>query len=99
MPNSLTGDFEGVLQISAGTLRRLVANMHQNAFVTAANPSIPHVVYLRLEDATVAGQKGSIAAQIGASHLRLIHGATDRFRITPQDIAEIEGTATAPAGR
>src|ERR1700754_1524541 len=81
MANSLTGDFDAVLQVSAGTLRRLVANMHQNAFANAANPSIPHVVDLRLEDATVAGQKGSIAAQIGAPHLRLIHGATDRFRI------------------
>lgn len=81
MPNSLTGDFEVVLQISAGTLRRLVANMHQNGFVNAANPSIPHVAYLRLEDSTIAGQRGSIAAQIGAPHLQLIQGATDRFRI------------------
>jgi hypothetical protein len=81
MPNSLTGDFEAVLQISGGTLRRLVANMHQHAFAAAANPSIPHVAYFRLDDSTAPGQSGSVAAQIGVPYLHLIHGATDRFRI------------------
>ncbi len=80
MANALTGDFDAVLQVSAGTLRRLVANMHQNASGNPANPSIPHVAYLRLDD-EVAGHRGSIAAQIGAPHLHLIGGATDRIQI------------------
>lgn len=80
MANALTGDFDAVLQVSAGTLRRLVANMHQNASGNPANPSIPHVAYLRLDD-EVTGHRGSIAAQIGAPHLHLIDGATDRIHL------------------
>ncbi|HST66350.1 MAG TPA: hypothetical protein VLM05_14290 [Mycobacteriales bacterium] len=81
MSNPLTGDFEAVLQISGGTLRRLTATMHQNAFASAADPSVPHVVYLRLDDPTIPDQRGSIAAQIGVPYLQLIDGATDRFRV------------------
>jgi len=80
MPNALTGDFEAVLQVSAGTLRRLVASMHQNSFADPAAPGIPHIAYLRLGN-EVAGQRGSVAVQIGVPHLQLVHGATDRFRI------------------
>ena len=81
MPNALTGDFEAVLEVSGGTLDRLVASMHQNAFVDAAKPSLPHVAYFRIGDDHVDGERGSVAAQIGVPHVVLIHGATDRFRL------------------
>ncbi len=32
MANALTGDFEGVLQVSGGTINRLLATLHQNNF-------------------------------------------------------------------
>lgn len=80
MANALTGDFEAVLQVSVGTLRRLVAGMHQNASAQLGTPSIPHVVYLRLADDEL-GQYGSVAAQVGVPIIQLIDGATDRFRV------------------
>jgi hypothetical protein len=30
MPNVLTGDFDAILELSGGTLDRLLATMHQN---------------------------------------------------------------------
>ncbi|MGB7926386.1 MAG: hypothetical protein WCF57_24305 [Pyrinomonadaceae bacterium] len=82
MPNALTGDFEAVLEVSGGTLDRLLATMHQNAFVNAGKPSLPHDAYFRIgDDSHVPGVRGSVAAQIGVPHVELIHGAADRFRI------------------
>lgn len=82
MPNALTGDFEAVLEVSSATLDRLLASMHQNAFVDTTRPSLPHVGYFRLgDDDDVEGERGSVAAQIGVPHIVLIHGATDRFRL------------------
>jgi hypothetical protein len=82
MANALTGDFEAVLQVSGGTLRRLVASMHQNASGDTATPNLPHIAYFRLgEDGAVAGEHGAVAAQIGVPQIELIHGATDRFRL------------------
>lgn len=80
MANALTGDFEAVLQVSVGTLRRLVAGMHQNANAQPGTPNIPHVAYLRLADDEL-GQHGSVSVQIGVPHVQLIHGATDRFKV------------------
>ena len=78
----LTGDFDAVLQISGGTLDRLAATMHQNGFTNDALPSLPHVVYSRIEGSGVlAGGRGSFAAQTGTPHIVLIDGATDRFRV------------------
>ena len=84
-----------MLQVNAGTLRRLVANMHQNASGNPANPSIPHVAYLRLDD-EVTGHCGSIAAQIGAPHLHLIDGATDRIQIEVGIRARYRGDPGSP---
>jgi len=82
MPNALTGDFEAILEVSGGTLNRLLATMHQNAFVNEGKPSFPHVAYFRIgDDSHVPGVRGSVAAQIGVPHVELIHGATDRFRL------------------
>ena len=69
--------------------------MHQNASGNPANPSIPHVAYLRLDD-EVTGHCGSIAAQIGVPHLHLIHGATDRIQIEVGIRARYRGDPGSP---
>jgi hypothetical protein len=80
MPNSLTGDFEAVLQISNATLDRLVASMHQNGFADTSKPSVPHLAYFRIGGhAAQDVERGSVAAQVGAPHVVLVHGASDRF--------------------
>jgi hypothetical protein len=80
MPNPLTGDFDAVLELSGGTLGRLVATMHQNG--DSAKPSLPHVAYFRIsDDRQVPGVHGSVATQIGVPRIELIQGATDRFRL------------------
>jgi|GEM_PF-6020034 len=40
MPNPLTGDFEAALQVSGGTINRLMATLHQNG---GANPKLPAI--------------------------------------------------------
>lgn len=80
MANPLTGDFEAVLEVSGGTLNRLLASLHQNGGVDPAFPSLPHLARLRIGDPTpLDGMRGSVAAQISVPHLELIHGSTDRF--------------------
>jgi len=82
MPNALTGDFDAVLELSGGTLNRLLATMHQNAVADSGEPSLPHVAYFRVgDDRSVPGARGSVAAQIGVPQVELIHGASDRFRL------------------
>jgi hypothetical protein len=80
MPNPLTGDFEAVLQVSGGTINRLLATMHQNAFVNPKLPSFPHSVRLRIgDDHAFEGVRGLVHAQVAVPRVELIHGATDRF--------------------
>jgi hypothetical protein len=82
MPNVLTGDFDAILELSGGTLNRLLATMHQNAGPDSGKPSLPHIAYFRLgNDRQVPGVHGSVAAQIGVPHVELIHGASDCFRL------------------
>src|SRR4051812_43810583 len=82
MPNPLTGDFDAVLQVSGGTVNRLVASMHQNAFADASKPSLPHVSWFRIGNHDQPqGERGSVAAQISVPHITLIDGATDRFQL------------------
>lgn len=80
MANSLTGDFDAVLQVSGATLNRLLASMHQNAGVKANLPSFPHSIWIRLGDgAPLDGVSGYLQAQISVPSIELINGATDRF--------------------
>ena len=80
MPNLLTGDFEAVLQVSAGTVNRLVATLHQNAFTNPELPSFPHSVRMRIgDDHAIEGVRGLVYGQVGVPRIELIHGATDRF--------------------
>ena len=65
MPNPLTGDFDAVLQISGGTLNRLMASMHQNAFENPKLPSFPHSVRMRIgDDHAYEGVRGLVHAQV-----------------------------------
>jgi hypothetical protein len=77
--NDLTGDFDAVLEVAAATLDRLGAAMHQNGYHNATLPSLPHGVYFRVGSSSGAGERGSVAAQVGTPHISLIDGATDRF--------------------
>ncbi len=80
MPNPLTGDFEAVLQVSGGTINRLLASMHQNAFEKPSLPSFPHSVRMRIgDDHAFEGVRGVAHAQVSVPRVELIHGATDRF--------------------
>ncbi|MBA4097189.1 MAG: hypothetical protein C0484_10540 [Rhodospirillum sp.] len=80
MPNPLTGDFDAVLQISGGTLNRLMASMHQNAFENPKLPSFPHSVRMRIgDDHAYEGVRGLVHAQVSVPTIDLVHGATDRF--------------------
>ncbi|CAN5746774.1 hypothetical protein BH18ACI4_BH18ACI4_05070 [soil metagenome] len=80
MPNSLTGDFEAVLQISGATINRLLASMHQNAFSNINLPSFPHSVQMRIGDGhSFDGVRGRVHAHLSVPQVELIHGATDRF--------------------
>ncbi len=82
MPNLLTGDFEAVLQISGGTINRLLASMHQNAFEKPNLPSFPHSVRMRIgDDHAFEGVRGLVHAQVAVPRVELIHGATDRFSL------------------
>lgn len=78
MPNTLTGEFDAVLELSGATVDRLLSSMHQNSLLDSAKPSVPHVAYFRLGDREDA-ERGSVAAQIGVPRILLLHGATDRF--------------------
>jgi hypothetical protein len=80
MLNPLTGDFEAVLQVSGGTINRLLASMHQNAFNNPKLHSVPHRVGMRIgDDYAFEGVRGVVHAQISVPRVELIHGATDRF--------------------
>lgn len=80
MANPLTGDFEAVLQISGGTVNRLLATMHQNAHTNPSLPSFPHSVQMRMgDDHAFEGVRGLAHVQVAVPRVHLIHGATDRF--------------------
>jgi len=80
MANPLTGDFEAVLQVSGGTINRLLASMHQNAGRDPTKPSFPHSVALRIgDDRSIDGVRGAVWTQVSVPRVQLIQGATDRF--------------------
>ena len=80
MSNPLTGDFEAVLQVSGGTVNRLLASMHQNGGSKPSLPTLPHSVVLRIgDDRPIDGLRGTAWAQITVPRIELIHGSTDRF--------------------
>jgi hypothetical protein len=82
MANPLTGDFDAVLQVSGGTINRLLASMHQNAFEKLKLPSFPHSVRMRIgDDHSYEGVRGLAHAQISVPRVELFHGATDRFML------------------
>ena len=76
MPNVLTGDFDAVLQISGGTVNRLLASMHQNAFSDRSVPSVVHSASFPLHAKDV---RGIAYAQIAAPRIELLDDRSDRF--------------------
>ena len=83
MANPLTGDHDAVLQVSVGTLNRLLASMHQNEGTDAADylPTIPHSAFVRVGDdpaTRVDGVQGVARVQAGVPRLELVHLAQDR---------------------
>lgn len=82
MANPLTGDMQGILQVSGRTLNRLLASMHQNAYRNARTPSFPNAVRMRIgDDLAFEGVRGILEAQISVPRIELSHGATDRFTL------------------
>lgn len=82
MANSLTGDFEAVLQISGSTINRLLATLHENAHTNPKLPSFPHSGKMRLgDDHALEGVRGLAHVQIAVPRVTLIHGVTDRFSL------------------
>jgi hypothetical protein len=80
MSNGLTGDFEAVLQVSGGTVNRLMASMHQNGFTNPNTPSFPHIIHLRIgDDHAIDNVRGLVKAQVASPIVELIDGVTDRF--------------------
>src|SRR5205823_12003165 len=73
MANLLTGDYDAVLQVSARTVNRLLASMHQNDWRNPNTPSFPHSVGIRLGDVVeVDGVRGTAWAQVGVPRVTLI---------------------------
>jgi hypothetical protein len=85
MTNPLTGDHDVVMQVSVGTLNRLLASMHQNGLASPSSlPTLPHSAFVRLGDdpaTRVDGVHGVVRLQAGVPQLDLIHRSQDRFRI------------------
>jgi len=86
MHNALTGDFAAVLEISASTINRLLASMHQNPGPPGPGslPTLPHDSFIRIGDDTpVDGVRGTARAQVSVPAIELIHRSQDRtaFRI------------------
>ena len=80
MTNALTGDFAAVLQVSGGTIDRLMATLHQNAFTNPDLPSFPHSLQMRIGDShPIDGVQGLAQVQIGVPRIDMIDGSTTRF--------------------
>lgn len=82
MSNPLTGDHDAVLQVSVGTLNRLMASMHQNEVTPdPVLPCLPHSAFVRIGDdpaKRIDGVQGLARVQFGVPKLNLIHLARDR---------------------
>jgi hypothetical protein len=73
----LTGDFDAVVEVSARTLDRLCASMHQNPLPNPRKSTFPHISYFRVGDMALR-IAGSVATQIGVPQVDLIDGSTSR---------------------
>jgi hypothetical protein len=83
MANPLTGDFDAVLQVSGGTVNRLLASMHQNGGTKPHLPSFPHRSIIRLgDDELIDGVKGTLAAQVDVPFIEFADRADDRFKLS-----------------
>ena len=85
MAHPLTGDHDAVLQVSVGTLNRLMASMHQNEVTPdPVLPCLPHSAFVRIGDdpaKRIDGVQGVARIQFGVPKLDLIHLARDRVNL------------------
>src|SRR3954465_12635951 len=80
MANPLTGDFDAVLQVSGGTVNRLLASMHQNAWAKPNLPSFPHSIVVRLgEQEGIDGIQGRRGGRGPVPRIEFVDRADDRF--------------------
>lgn len=70
MPNSLTGDFDAIVQVSPATANRLLASLHQNWGDDNGVRTLPHRSVIRIDDpglsGDLAGVRGTAYVQLGA---------------------------------
>lgn len=100
MANPFTGENEAVVQVSEGTINRLMATLHQNAGTTKELPSHPHSMSVHItESESVNGVFGWFIGQLGVPQVHLLHRATDRFELELNVRARFfpdEGSAPLP---
>lgn len=98
MANRLTGDYDAVVQVSAGTINRVLAALHQNSFTDRQRPSFPHTTSFRIgDDGPVHGHRGWVQGQIGVPRIELINRSTDRFHLEVTVRARYRGDAGSVA--
>src|SRR5690606_37413574 len=81
MPNPLTGDFDALIQVSEGTVNRLLAALHQHEPGGSEAPSLPHKAVIRIDDDPVfggapAGVRGVAYVQVGVPMVSVVPGVT-----------------------
>lgn len=81
MPNPLTGDFDALIQVSEGTVNRLLASLHQHEPGGSEAPSLPHKAVIRIDDDPVfggapAGVRGVAYVQVGVPMVSVVPGVT-----------------------
>lgn len=98
MANPLAGDYDAVVQVSSGTINRVLAALHQNAFTDPNRPSFPHTASFRIgDDGSVHGHRGWVQGQIGVPRIELINRSTDRFHLEVTVRARYRGDAGSVA--
>ena len=99
MSNPLTGDHDAVLQVSVGTLNRLMASMHQNEVTPdPVLPCLPHRVrpHRRRPGQADRRRAGAGAGPVRRAKLNLIHLARDRVDLQVVLRAQVTSSGSAP---
>ena len=97
MASPLTGDYDAVVQVSAGTINRALAALRQRV-VDPQRPSFPHTASFRIgDDGPIHGHRGWVQGQIGVPRIELINRSTDRFHLEVTVRARYRGDAGSVA--
>jgi peroxiredoxin len=76
MPNTLTGDYEAVLQVSLRQINGILATLHQRRIDPAASPSFAHSVSFRVGDRPLS------FAQEASRYRSWVTDVTTKMRVT-----------------